>query len=68
MGRVFAVSTMISTLAMPIGSVIFAPLGEVGRVPIGVLLIITGALILVSSPFFVINKAMREAGEPIKSD
>jgi DHA3 family macrolide efflux protein-like MFS transporter len=68
MGRVFAVSTMISTLAMPIGSIIFAPLGEVGRVPIGTLLIITGALILISSPFFVLSKAMREAGEPIKSD
>jgi DHA3 family macrolide efflux protein-like MFS transporter len=68
MGRVFAVTTMISTIAMPIGSVIFAPLGEVGRVPIGVLLIITGALILISSPFFVLSKAMREAGAPIKSE
>jgi DHA3 family macrolide efflux protein-like MFS transporter len=65
MGRVFAVSTMISTLAMPVGSVIFAPLGEVGRVPIGVLLIITGALILLSSPFFVLNKVMRQAGESV---
>jgi DHA3 family macrolide efflux protein-like MFS transporter len=43
-------------------------LGEVGRVPIGTLLIITGALILISSPFFVMSKAMREAGAPIKSE
>jgi DHA3 family macrolide efflux protein-like MFS transporter len=66
MGRVFSVSTMISTLAMPVGSVIFAPLGEEGRVPINMLLVVTGALILLSAPFFVLNKAMREAGEPVQ--
>jgi DHA3 family macrolide efflux protein-like MFS transporter len=68
MGRVFAVITMISTLAIPIGSIIFAPLGEAGRVPIGDLLLITGVLILISSPFYILNKEMRAAGEPAKSD
>jgi DHA3 family macrolide efflux protein-like MFS transporter len=61
MGRVFGVFTMISTLMMPLGMVVFGPLGDI--ISIRILLIITGVFIFLLSFSFVISKTLRDAGK-----
>jgi DHA3 family macrolide efflux protein-like MFS transporter len=61
MGRVFGVFTMISTLMMPLGMVVFGPLGDI--ISIRILLIITGVFIFLLSFSFVISKTLRAAGK-----
>jgi len=61
-GRVFGVFGMVSSLMMPLGMVVFGPLGDI--VPIDSLLIGTGiALLLLCIPFLA-SSVMREAGKP----
>jgi DHA3 family macrolide efflux protein-like MFS transporter len=61
MGRVFSVITMISSLMMPAGMLVFGPLSD--RVSIDLLLIITGSVICLLSLAFIASKTMREAGK-----
>lgn len=63
MGRIFGVFGMISTSMMPIGMVIFGPLADL--IDIEWLLIGTGLLIVVLALFFISNKRLVEAGEPV---
>ncbi|MDR1531031.1 MAG: MFS transporter [Clostridiales bacterium] len=60
MGRVFSVMTMISSVMMPLGMVIFGPLGDI--ISIDYILIGTGAVIFLSSFLIAGSKAIREAG------
>ena len=60
MGRVFSVFTMISSLMMPAGMLVFGPLSD--RVSINLLLIITGSAICLLSLAFIASKTMRESG------
>ena len=62
MGRVFSVMTMFSGLAMPLGMVVFGPLGDAIRIEW--LLIFTGMAILISGAALLKSKALLEAGKP----
>lgn len=60
MGRVMSVLTMISSLAVPAGMLIFGPLGD--KISIDLIMIITGACTVVISIYFVLDKKLMEAG------
>ncbi|MDR2047022.1 MAG: MFS transporter [Clostridiales bacterium] len=62
-GRVFGVFTMISSAAIPLGMVLFGPLGD--AISIDYIFIATGALMLLSGLLLNFSKTMRKAGEPI---
>ena len=61
MGRVFSVLTMIASVMMPFGMVIFGPLSDI--VAIDYLLIGTGAVIAFIACPMVFSKAIKEAGK-----
>jgi DHA3 family macrolide efflux protein-like MFS transporter len=60
MGRVFGVFTMISSIMMPLGMLIFGPLGDI--IKIDILLIGTGIFIFFLSFVFITSKTIRRAG------
>jgi len=62
LGRVFGVTTMISTSMMPLGMLIFGPVSD--TIKIEWMLIGTGILIFIMGFFLVGSKVLREAGEP----
>lgn len=62
LGRVFGILTMISSVMMPMGMLVFGPIADV--IPIEWLLIGTGALMFVQAFFLMGNKALVEAGKP----
>ena len=64
-GRVFSVMMMINGLAMPVGMVLFGPLGDI--VKIEYLLIITGILMFASGFVLVASKSLIAAGEPMSA-
>lgn len=63
MGRVFSVMMMFSGLAMPLGMVVFGPLGDV--IPIEWLLITSGMVIFISGLVLLRSRSLIEAGKPI---
>ncbi|MDR1893384.1 MAG: MFS transporter [Spirochaetales bacterium] len=60
MGRVFGVFTMISSMMMPLGMLVFGPLGDL--VKIDALLMGTGAFIFLLSFSLIASKTLRESG------
>ncbi|GHU08354.1 MFS transporter [Spirochaetia bacterium] len=62
MGRVFSVMMMINGLAMPVGMVLFGPLGDIVRIES--LLIITGILLFASGFVLCASKTLKAAGAP----
>jgi DHA3 family macrolide efflux protein-like MFS transporter len=62
MGRVMSVSSMINGVAMPLGMLIFGPLGDVVRIE--TLLIIAGTLLFASGFVLLASKSLIAAGEP----
>jgi len=60
MGRVFSVSTMVSTATMPLAMILFGPLADI--ININIIFIITGILIAFSSLYLLLNNTLREAG------
>lgn len=68
MGRVFSVLTMLSSIAMPVGMVIWGPLSDL--VAIDLLLTISGIGIAAIGGMFIGSKPLREAGilQPIMND
>ena len=62
MGRVFSALAMINGVAMPLGSVLFGPIGDV--VAIEWLLVITGALMVVGGLVLLRRKTLIAAGAP----
>ncbi|MDR1755194.1 MAG: MFS transporter [Eubacterium sp.] len=60
MGRVFSVFTMLSSIMMPVGMLLWGPLADV--VSIDWLLILSGMGIIVTGALFVVSKTLREAG------
>lgn len=62
LGRVFGVTTMISTSMMPLGMLIFGPISD--SVKIEWMLIGTGIFMFIMGFFLIGNKALRKAGEP----
>jgi DHA3 family macrolide efflux protein-like MFS transporter len=61
MGRVFSVLTMVSSIAMPSGMLVWGPLGDI--VPIDWLLIGTGVVIAGVGGMFVLDKTLLKAGQ-----
>ena len=64
MGRVFSVMNMISGAALPLGMLVFGPMAD--KVSIQALLLISGALMLVSIVVILTRRSLVEAGEPKK--
>jgi MFS transporter, DHA3 family, macrolide efflux protein len=60
MGRVLSIMTMINSIAMPIGILIFGPLADV--VSIELLMIISGIGMIVFGGLYWVNKPMLKAG------
>ncbi|MDR0812881.1 MAG: MFS transporter [Oscillospiraceae bacterium] len=60
LGRVFSLTTMLSSLAMPLGLIVFGPLADI--IGLNTLFIITGAAQLAVTLFAVLNKTIRAAG------
>ena len=54
--------SIINGLAMPIGMVVFGPLGDL--ISIELLLIITGSLLVLGTPILYTRKELLEAGAP----
>jgi DHA3 family macrolide efflux protein-like MFS transporter len=65
LGRVFGVMSMLTSVMMPMGMLIFGPIADL--VPIEYLLVRTGLLIIVLSFFMWRDKILLEAGEPVVS-
>jgi DHA3 family macrolide efflux protein-like MFS transporter len=63
MGRVFGVFSMVATLVMPAGMLIFGPLGDI--INIDWLLIGSGIIIALLSIPFMKNKILKEAGATV---
>lgn len=61
LGRVFGVLSMISSVMMPAGMLLFGPLADI--IKIEWLLIITGILMFIQSFFLIGDKALVEAGK-----
>ena len=66
LGRVFGVTTMISTSMMPLGMLIFGPISD--SVKIEWMLIGTGIFMFIMGFFLIGSKALRKAGEPAVQD
>jgi DHA3 family macrolide efflux protein-like MFS transporter len=62
LGRVFGVLSMISSVMMPMGMLLFGPLADI--IKIEWLLIITGIMMFIQSFFLIGDKALVEAGKP----
>jgi DHA3 family macrolide efflux protein-like MFS transporter len=62
MGRVSSISVMINSIAMPIGIALFGPLADV--VSIELLLLISGALMMIFGLLYLVNRPMMNAGMP----
>jgi DHA3 family macrolide efflux protein-like MFS transporter len=65
LGRVFSVSTMLSTSLMPLGMLIFGPLAEV--VTIETLLLVTGAPTILMGVTAPVYRRLMAFGEPVPS-
>lgn len=63
LGRVFGVLSMISSIMMPMGMLLFGPLADI--IKIEWLLIGTGILLFVQGFFLIGNKVLLEAGQPV---
>ena len=62
-GRIFSLLQIVVTDAMPLGMVLFGPLGD--AIPIEVLLLATGLLLVLLGGGIYTHKALRRAGEPV---
>ena len=62
MGRVLSVMTMITSIVMPLGTVIFGPLSD--RVSLDYIIICTGGLIAVLGLYLFTDKELLKAGQP----
>lgn len=62
LGRVFGILTMISSVMMPLGMLVFGPISDL--IEIEWLLIGTGIIMFLQSFFLLGNKALIQAGEP----
>jgi DHA3 family macrolide efflux protein-like MFS transporter len=63
MGRVMSVLTMVQSVMMPLGMLVFGPVAD--KVNIDFLMIGTGAVIALMSIPFIANKTLREAGKSV---
>lgn len=62
-GRIFGVSTMIASSLMPLSMLIYGPLADM--VPVERLFMPTGLALILQSVLMFLNRALREAGQPV---
>jgi DHA3 family macrolide efflux protein-like MFS transporter len=62
MGRTFSILTMVQTVIMPLGMLVWGPLGDI--VSIGLLILVSGIGLVPIIVFLFSSKIMREAGKP----
>lgn len=62
-GRIFGVNTMVFSSLMPMSMLFYGPLADV--MPVEHLMLVTGGLIALQTPFMLANRALREAGAPV---
>jgi DHA3 family macrolide efflux protein-like MFS transporter len=62
MGRVSSISTMINSIAMPIGIAIFGPLADI--IAIEWILLLSGGLMMIFGLLYLVNRPMMNAGMP----
>jgi len=62
MGRVFSITTMISCVVMPLGTVVFGPLSD--RISLNTIIILTSVLTGVLGAYIFTDKILKEAGRP----
>jgi DHA3 family macrolide efflux protein-like MFS transporter len=62
MGRVSSISTMINSIAMPIGIAIFGPLADI--ISIEWLMLVSGGLMMIFGLLYLVNRPMMNAGMP----
>ncbi len=65
LGRVFSIMSMLASIVMPMGMLIFGPLADI--IPIESLLVTTGILIIILCIFMWKDKVLLEAGKPVKA-
>jgi len=66
LGRVFGVQTMVATLMMPVGMLIFGPLAD--KVSIESLMVVSGLFLIVVAFFVWRDKPLLEEGKPKETD
>ena len=66
LGRVFGVMSMLASVMMPLGMLVFGPLADF--MPIEYLLFGTGILIILLSFFMWSDKILLEAGKPVHTE
>ena len=66
LGRVFGVQSMIVTLMMPLGMLVFGPLAD--RMAIEILMVVSGLFMVVVAFFALRDKVLVEAGKPKEPD
>lgn len=66
LGRVFGVQTMVATLMMPVGMLVFGPLAD--KVSIESLMVVSGLFLIVVAFFVWRDKALLEEGKPKETD
>ena len=63
MGRVFSVMTMIGSIVMPIGTVVFGPLAD--RISLNLIIVVASVLTGCIGIFVVADKTLMAAGRPV---
>ena len=61
MGRVFSIMAMISSVIMPLGTVVFGPLAD--RISLNAIIVVTGGLIAILGIYLFCDKTLVEAGK-----
>jgi len=63
MGRVFSVMTMISSIVMPLGTVVFGPLAD--QISLNTIIIVTSILTGLTGAYIFFDKVLINAGRPV---
>jgi MFS transporter, DHA3 family, macrolide efflux protein len=66
LGRIFGVQSMIATLMMPLGMLVFGPLAD--RMAIEILMVVSGLLLVFIAFFALRDQVLVEAGKPKEPD
>jgi len=66
MGRVFSVMTMIASVVMPLGTVVFGPLAD--QFSLNMIIVVTSILLGVTGIYMFFDKVLLEAGRPPETE
>jgi len=66
MGRVFSVMTMIASVVLPLGTVVFGPLAD--QVSLNMIIVVTSILLGITGAYIFFDKTLLEAGQPVPEE